>query len=71
MSRRIIITIEEDISDLDALDYVATVVGNGKVSKYKETEQYCFGTTFSNGVKVFARDKRNVNTDSFVVYKRK
>ena len=69
--RRIIITVEDGISDVDALDWVSIVMDKGKISKYKETEQYCFSTQFSNGVIVAARDKRNVNTDSFVVWKRK
>ena len=68
--RRIIITIEEDISDLDAIYYLERVMEKGKISKYKGIEQYCFGTQFSNGVNVAARDKVNIDTDSFVIWKR-
>lgn len=67
--RRIIITIDDnEITDTQALDYVQMVMYGGKVSKYQGTPQYCFVTTFKNGVKVYARDKKNINTDSFVVF---
>ena len=65
----IIITIDNDsITDLDALERVSEVVKVGKVSKYRDVEQYCFMTTFKDGTKTYTRDKKNINTDSFVVW---
>ena len=69
MKRRIIITIDSDtMTDAEALERVSQVVIGGKISKHKETPQYCFVTTFKDGTRVYARDKKNVNTDSFVVW---
>ena len=69
MKRRIIITINDNsITDLDALERVSEVVKGGKISKHKDVNQYCFVTTFKDGTKVYARDKKNINTDSFVVW---
>ena len=69
MKRRIIITINDNsITDLDALEKVSEVVKEGKISNHKDVDQYCFMTTFKDGTKVYARDKKNINTDSFVVW---
>tara|TARA_R100001244_G_scaffold125316_1_gene95302 strand:+ start:68 stop:277 length:210 start_codon:yes stop_codon:yes gene_type:complete len=69
MKRRIIITIDSDsITDADAIHRVSQVIDGGKISKHKETLQYCFVTTFADNTKVYARDKKNINTDSFVVW---
>jgi hypothetical protein len=69
MKRRIIITIDNDsITDEKAVESVLQVVSSGKSSKYKDIKQYCFVTIFKDGLKVYARDKKNINTDSFVVW---
>lgn len=66
--RRIIITIQgEALTDSEALVKVLQVVKNGKISKYKENLQYCYLTTFKDGSCVIARNKKNINTDSFIV----
>ena len=72
VKRRIIITIEDDnITDWDALTHVRAVVANGKESETDGIKQYCFVTTFQSDIggvsKVIAREKRNINTDSFIV----
>ena len=69
MKRRIIITIDNDsITDEKAVESVLKIVSSGKSSKYKDIKQYCFVTIFTDGLKVYARDKKNINTDSFVVF---
>jgi len=71
MKRRIIIEVRNDsISDMHAVELVASVVAQGKISKIKGEEQYCFMTTFLNGYHVYARERYNTQAHSFVVDKR-
>lgn len=69
IKRRIIIEIRnDDISDWEAMTMVKYVIEQGKISKTKDTPQYCFATTFPGGFKVLAREKYKTKADSFVVY---
>ena len=60
----IIIHKEDDISDYDALLHVQTVIRGGKVSRNGEC--YCYVTTFTDGIQVFADKKK---ADIFTVVK--
>lgn len=46
------IIIHHDIDDLQATYYVMKVIQQGKISK--DGTQYCYITTFNNGVAVYA-----------------
>ena len=49
MSKRITITIDEDISDVDALECVLYAVKQGRISHdSKGNEFYCWGIAFPN-----------------------
>lgn len=62
--RKITIEIDDDIEDLGALWATLNVVRYGRVSD--NGRQYCFVTTFKDGVEVFARRTR-AGTDVFHV----
>lgn len=64
--RKITIEIDDDIEDLTAMWAALNVVRYGRVSD--NGRQYCFVTTFKNGVKVFTRRTR-AGTDVFHVTK--
>ena len=64
---RIIISVQDNISDEVATEHVLSVIKLGKISKTKKRNQYCFATTFSDGAVVFARNKYNIKADSFIV----
>ena len=63
--QRITIEIRDGIDPVDALQRVRQVINEGRVSK--NGTMYCYGTTFTDGIKVHTRDYRK--TDCFVVYK--
>jgi hypothetical protein len=66
---RVIISIEDNISDVAATECVLSVIKQGKISETKNKKQYCFITTFNNGIVVNARSKYNLKADSFIVYR--
>lgn len=69
MKRKLIITIDnDDIDDQEALRRVSEVVKGGKISEHGGKPQYCFLTVFEDEVRLLARDKKNPNTDSFVIW---
>ena len=68
-SERIIITIKDNIDPEIALNHVATVIKQGKVSKVKDKTQYCFHSVFTDNISVTARYKYNINADSFIVHR--
>jgi hypothetical protein len=48
--RRIIINIDESISDEKAIEMVRTVVRLGKISNEVDDPQYCYFTTFKEPI---------------------
>lgn len=68
MKDKIIIHNHSDLEDYEVLLYVAAVVDKGKISKTANGEQYCFVTTFKNGITVCS-GRRN-NTYTFTIERR-
>lgn len=64
MSKLIIKNETTFLSDLEALTYVTEVVEGGRVSEYNT--QYCFVTSWSNGVVVISQQTKT-GTDTFLV----
>lgn len=59
---------QDDISELTALERVFSIVRNGRISEGRHGSHYCWHTVFKDGVCVSTRDKRHSNAaDSFVV----
>lgn len=52
------------LSDLEALTYVIEVVDRGRISNYNK--QYCYVTSWPNGVVVIAQQTKK-GTDTFIV----
>lgn len=51
-NNKLIIHNYTNLSDYEALEYIQLVVGKGKVSDSKYGKQYCYVTTFKNGITV-------------------
>ena len=67
---RIIIIIEGEISHRTAFECVALVIDGGMISSTAGVPQYCFLTTFENGIVVYARSRSHEGcAHSFVVLK--
>lgn len=62
---KIIIHNYSDLEDYECISFVRAVISEGKVSETKQGKQYCFITTFKNGI-VVGCSKRN-NTYTFTV----
>jgi len=62
---RIIINICDGISDEDALEWVAKIVEEGKISA--DGESYCYATTLRMGTVVFTNKPRESGTHVFYV----
>ena len=62
---KIIIHNYSDLEDYECVSFVRAVISEGKVSETKQGKQYCFFTTFKNGI-VVGSSKRN-NTYTFTV----
>jgi len=60
---KIIIQNDSTRSDIQALQYVISVIRGGRVSDHGKS--YCFASTFVDGVVVYAL--RNYKSDKFVV----
>lgn len=67
--KKIIIDIEDDLPTKTALRLVGQVIDAGRMSQTGPYRQFCFCTTFKNGLQVVARPKRSAATDSFRVEK--
>lgn len=63
---RIIINIADDISQIEALEYVKAVMSLGRISKNEES--YCFCSRFTDNTLVLADKKK---ADIFYVRKEK
>ena len=66
MTEKLIIENRTEMPMLDVLNYVATVIHSGKISKTGKGEQYCFHTSFADGVHVSAW--KNKSSDRLVVW---
>jgi hypothetical protein len=62
---KIIIENNTGMSIQEAMGYVAKVIDGGLVSKTSKGEQYCFATTWEDGVSVYA--SKNKHSDKFIV----
>lgn len=71
-TRRLIIEVASGISDSEALEYVAAVIRQGKVSGESakaRRKQYCYITTFRDGVRVFCPERyHKLKSEKFVVW---
>ena len=67
---RIIISYEDEITPIEALESIKSVVKLGKISEIKGKPQYCFITLLNNRITIYAREKYNLKSDSFIVLKR-
>ena len=65
---KLIINVDDSMSDEDALKYVSRVVGDGKVSGAGKASQYCYHTSWPSGVHVSCMLTRT-GSFSFSVYK--
>lgn len=68
LTDKIIIHNYTDLPDNEVLLYIGVVLGQGKISKTKQGEQYCFVTTFKSGI-VISSGRKN-NTYTFYVERR-
>lgn len=68
MTDKLIIHNYTDLSDSDVLLYILPVIEKGKISERNGLKQYCFVTTFKNGITVCS-GRRN-NTYTFTIEKR-
>jgi hypothetical protein len=68
---RLLITIIQGVSDIDAIAAVARVVAMGRVSDGTDgNKHYCWHSTLTNGVQVSTRQKKKHQTsDSFLVWR--
>ena len=65
---KFIIEVRGGVTIYNAIYKVARVVENGQVSKSGDIPQYCFATTFDDGVVVVAKRRRGGKAaHSFVV----
>ena len=64
--RKIIININNEATDKEALEYVLEVIKNGKISN--EGKSYCYCTLFSKKIAVLANKRKN---DIFTIYDHK
>jgi hypothetical protein len=64
--RKINITINNDITDEEALEYVLEVIKGGRVSN--EGKSYCVCTLFNKKIAVLANKRKN---DIFTIYDHK
>jgi hypothetical protein len=60
--KKLTITIKNNISDEQALNYVLRVVKNGRISK--NNKSYCHCTLFENQIVVLADNNKN---DTFII----
>lgn len=66
MSRRITITIDDDISDGESLDMIRRVVAGGRVSK--NGTRYCYLTTWPGG-RAAGAELTRTGADTFKVWR--
>ena len=62
MRNKLIIHNYTDLEDFDVIFYIMSVISEGKISKTKNGQQYCFATRFKNGVIVESSKRKNTYT---------
>ena len=65
MMEKIIIENNSDLDIDDVLQYVGHVIRKGKISSTSKGDQYCFITTFENGI--YVSSSKNKKSDRFIV----
>jgi hypothetical protein len=68
--KRLILNIDESVSEEDALRYVVKVVQEGRISETKNGKQFCFYTVFNENCHVSAT-KSKTGTETFKIWKNK
>ena len=66
--KKIIITFDDEVEDIEAIFAVESVVKQGRISMSNNGACYCFVTTFANGGMAYA-DKTKSGTDTFRITK--
>ena len=67
-NNKLIIRNYTELSDMEVLSYVISVVKEGRVSKTGKGPQYCFHTTFKDNIEVSVV-KSGKDTETFYVFK--
>ena len=67
-NNKLIIRNYTELSDIEVLSYVISVVKEGRVSKTCKGPQYCFHTTFKDNIEVSVV-KSGKDTETFYVFK--
>ena len=67
-NNKLIIRNYTELSDIEVLGYVISVVKEGRVSKTGKGPQYCFHTTFKDNIEVSVV-KSGKDTETFYVFK--
>ena len=68
LNNKLIIRNYTELSDMEVLSYVISVVKEGRVSKTGKGPQYCFHTTFKDNIGVSVV-KSGKDTETFYVFK--
>ena len=68
LNNKLIIRNYTELSDIEVLSYVISVVKEGRVSKTSKGPQYCFYTTFKDNIEVSVV-KSGKDTETFYVFK--
>ena len=66
--KKIIITFDDEVEDIEAILAVESVIKQGRISMSNNGTCYCFVTTFANGGMAYA-DKTKSGTDTFRITK--
>lgn len=69
--KKVIIHYDGDMKLYDVFKKVLKVISMGRISKARGRKQFCFVTTFHDGLIVYAMEKRNDTTDTFAVERKK
>lgn len=68
LNNKLIIRNYTNLSDLETLEYITAVIREGKISTCKDGEQYCFATSFKNGICI--ESTRHNDTYTFYIFKK-
>ena len=63
-NNKLIIRNYTELSDIEVLSYVISVVKEGRVSKTGKGPQYCFHTTFKDNIEAIFEDYKSYNRNS-------
>ena len=65
--KRLILNIDENLPDMQAVDAALAVVQQGKISKTSNGDQYCFHSITHSGVEVSVT-KHKSGTETFFIH---